>query len=162
MFPMLHTKPQAIDPSVPKNKIFKGFFYHIWPMCPSWSCDPDVANKLSFPRHVKVPFEITLWLAHWCQRRCLKSVDDGWADGQTDAGACLNYTLTYEPKGSDELINKKKSTHLTSTPIPGKKKKKKKKKKKERNSILNEGEKRNKRRLIPLLFALISDRHIIF
>ena len=42
MFPMLHTKPQAIDPSVPKNKIFKGFFLPymanvpiliMWPIC---------------------------------------------------------------------------------------------------------------------------------
>ena len=24
-------------------------FYHIWAWPPSWSCDPDAANKLSFP-----------------------------------------------------------------------------------------------------------------
>ena len=24
-------------------------FYHIWAWRPSWSCDPDAANKLSFP-----------------------------------------------------------------------------------------------------------------
>ena len=30
------------------RKFLKGF-YHIWSWWPSWSCDPHVANKLTFP-----------------------------------------------------------------------------------------------------------------
>ena len=50
--------------------------------------------------------------------RCLKSVDDGgmegWMDGRRmDDGACLYYNLTYEPKGSGELKNKRPVGHYT-------------------------------------------------
>ena len=31
-----------------EGKFLKGF-YHIWVWLPSWSCDPDATNKLSFP-----------------------------------------------------------------------------------------------------------------
>ena len=37
-----------IGPTVPEKNIFD-WFYHIWAWRPSWSCDPDAANKLSFP-----------------------------------------------------------------------------------------------------------------
>ena len=40
-------------PPVPK-KILKGFS-HIWAWRPSWSCDPDAANKLSFPLYKGAP-----------------------------------------------------------------------------------------------------------
>ena len=33
-------------------------FYHIWEMRPSWSCDPDAANKLSFPLPKEAPHKI--------------------------------------------------------------------------------------------------------
>ena len=36
-----------IGPLVLEKKILKGF-YHKWGCGPSWSCDPDAANKLSF------------------------------------------------------------------------------------------------------------------
>ena len=52
-------------------------FYHIWAWWPSWSCDQDHLNKLSFPHPIKGPHEICLQLAYWFLRgRCLKSVDD--------------------------------------------------------------------------------------
>ena len=47
--PMLHTKAQGHWPLVPEKKIFEVFFYHIWAWRPSWPCDPDAPNKLSFP-----------------------------------------------------------------------------------------------------------------
>ena len=56
---MLHTK-------FPENRLagsgeegFEGF-YHIWARWPSWSCDPDAANKLSFPLPKEPPHKI--WL----------------------------------------------------------------------------------------------------
>ena len=42
-----------------EKKILKGF-YHLWAWRPSWSCDPDPANKLSFPHPTEAPYEI--WL----------------------------------------------------------------------------------------------------
>ena len=38
---------------------FNGF-YHIWAWRPSWSCDPDAVNKLSFPLSKEAPHKI--WL----------------------------------------------------------------------------------------------------
>ena len=40
--------PKAIGPLIMENKVFKGF-YHIWSWRPSWSCDQDHLNKVSFP-----------------------------------------------------------------------------------------------------------------
>ena len=44
---MLHNKFLGNSPPV-MEKNFEGF-YHIWAWRPSWSCDPDATNKLSFP-----------------------------------------------------------------------------------------------------------------
>ena len=61
---------------------------------------------------MEAPYEIWLWLAkRFLRRRCLKSVDDG--QRQMDNGACLIYKLTYEPKGSGELIKNNQSTETT-------------------------------------------------
>ena len=35
-------------------------FFHIWAWRPYWSCDPDAANKLSFPLPKEAPHKI--WL----------------------------------------------------------------------------------------------------
>ena len=80
---------------------------------------PRPFEKLSFPHPMEAPYEIWLWLAkQFLRRRCLKSVDDdgrprGW---RMDNRACLYYKLTYEPKGSGELIksreNRPKINHL--------------------------------------------------
>ena len=51
---MLQTKFREIGPPVPGEKILKGF-YHLWAWRPSWSCDPDAANKLSFPLPKEAP-----------------------------------------------------------------------------------------------------------
>ena len=42
---------------------------------PSWSCDQDRLNKISFPHPMETPYEIWLQSAEWFLR-CLKSVDD--------------------------------------------------------------------------------------
>ena len=39
-----------------------------------------------------------------CGRRTTDDDDDDDDDGRTDNGACIYYKLTYEPKGSGELI----------------------------------------------------------
>ena len=83
-----------IGPQVPEKKIFEGF-YHIWAWRPSWSCDPDAANKLSFPLPKEALHKIWLWLAKRFQRRrCLKlwTTDD---DGRTpDHGYTISSPLS--------------------------------------------------------------------
>ena len=44
---MLHAKVRG-NRTIGSGEDFKGF-YHIWAWRPSWSCDPDAANKLSSP-----------------------------------------------------------------------------------------------------------------
>ena len=41
------------------RRFLKGF-YHIWAWRPSWSCDQDHLNKLSFPPPKESPFEIEI------------------------------------------------------------------------------------------------------
>ena len=90
-------------------------FYHIWAYRPSWSCDPDAPNKLSFPRLMEAPHEIWLRLAQrFWRRRSLKMVDGRQqttdkGQQRTDDGACLYYNLTNEPKGSSELKSQKRT-----------------------------------------------------
>ena len=58
---MLHTKFRENPPagSGEEDLFLKGF-YHIWAWRPSWSCDPDAANKISFPLPKEAPHKI--WL----------------------------------------------------------------------------------------------------
>ena len=56
---MLHTKFRENRPAGFGEAFLKGF-YHIWAWRPSWSCDPDAANKLSFPLPKEAPHKI--WL----------------------------------------------------------------------------------------------------
>ena len=56
---MLNTKFRENRPPDLEKKIFEGF-YHIWAWRPSWSCDPDAENKLSFPLPKEAPHKI--WL----------------------------------------------------------------------------------------------------
>ena len=95
-----------------RRRFLKGF-YHIWAWRPSWSCDPDAPNKLSFPRPMETPHEIWLRLAQlFWRRRSLKMVD-----GQrTDDGACLYYKLTSEPKDAGELKKPQLSDRRTYLP----------------------------------------------
>ena len=77
---MLHTKFQGHRPFSSREELLR-FLPYIWAWWPSWSCDQDSLNKLSFPHPREAPYEIWLWLAQWFQRRrCLKSVDDCWTD----------------------------------------------------------------------------------
>ena len=46
---MLHTKFRENRPAGSGEGRFLKSFYHIWAWRPSWSCDLDAANKLSFP-----------------------------------------------------------------------------------------------------------------
>ena len=56
---MLHTKFRENRPASSGNR-FLGL-YHIWAWRPSWSCDPNAANKISFPLpkrlHIKFGFD---------------------------------------------------------------------------------------------------------
>ena len=56
---MLHTKFRENRPAGSGEDFLKGF-YHIWAWQPSWSCDPDATNKLSFPLPKEAPHNI--WL----------------------------------------------------------------------------------------------------
>ena len=56
---MLHTKFRGNRSSSSGKEDFEGF-YHIWAWRPSWSCDPDAANKLSFPLPKVAPHKILL------------------------------------------------------------------------------------------------------
>ena len=99
-----------IRPPVLEKKIFEGF-YHIWAWRPSWSCDPDAANKISFPLPKEAPHKIWLLSAQrFRRRRCLKlfTTTD---DGQTTDGRLLDgYPISSppEPNSSGEL---KRSYH---------------------------------------------------
>ena len=55
--PMLHTKFRGNLPTG-SGDFFKGF-YHIWAWRPSWSCDQDIAIKLSMPLPKKTPHKIS-------------------------------------------------------------------------------------------------------
>ena len=57
---MLHTKFRENRPAVSGRRRFLKGFYHIWAWRPSWSCDPDAANKISFPLPKEAPHKI--WL----------------------------------------------------------------------------------------------------
>ena len=105
MHPMLNTKFQGHQPFGSGEDFFKGF-YHIWAWRPSWSCDLDHLNKLSFPRPKEAPHEIWLQWAQWFQRRwCLKMLTTHTYihTYERTTEAYLYYKLTNEPKGSGEL-----------------------------------------------------------
>ena len=61
---MLHTKFRENRPAGSGEEDFFECFYHmyIWAWRPSWSFDPDAANKLSFPYprrlHIKLCFDL--------------------------------------------------------------------------------------------------------
>ena len=69
--------PSFVEIGLPvlEQKFFNGF-YHIWVWRPSWSCDPDAANKISFPLPREDPHKIWLRLAKRFRRRSLSIVDD--------------------------------------------------------------------------------------
>ena len=64
-----------------QRRFLKGF-HHILAWRPSWSCDPDAANKISFPLPKEAPHKIWLWSPQRFLRRCL-SIVGRTKDGQT-------------------------------------------------------------------------------
>ena len=90
---MLHTKFGGNRPAGCGEDFLSGF-YHIWAWRPSWSCDQDPANKLSFPLPMDALHKILLSSAKRFQRRrSLKLwTDDGRR--RTDEGAWPSYKLT--------------------------------------------------------------------
>ena len=55
--PILHTKFHGNRPTG-SGEIFVGF-YHMWALRPSWSCDQDMANKISIPLSKEAPHKIS-------------------------------------------------------------------------------------------------------
>ena len=86
---------KVIGPLVLEKKTFEGF-YHIRVWWPSWSCDPDSVNKLSFPHPIEAPYEIWLLLAQWFWRKRPLKMVDGWTNDEP----WLYYKLTNDSKGS--------------------------------------------------------------
>ena len=64
---MLHTKFYGNWLTGSREGFFKGF-YHIWAWRPSWSYDPDTANKLLFPLPIESLNKIWFCLAKRFQR----------------------------------------------------------------------------------------------
>ena len=92
--PMLHAKFQGHRPFGFGEEDFYGF-YHKWAWRPSWSCDQDRLNKLSFPYPMETPYEIWLESSKWfLRRRRLKSVDDRQTDRRTDGRRRPTYPIT--------------------------------------------------------------------
>ena len=55
---MLHTKFHGNRQSVLEKKIFEGYLpYMAWR--PSWSCDPDIANRICMPLSKEAPHKIS-------------------------------------------------------------------------------------------------------
>ena len=78
-------------------------FDHIWAWRPSWSCDPDAANKISFPLPKEAPQNLALIGQAVSEKKmfehCERTMDDdGRTDGRADAGPLVYYKLTYEPR----------------------------------------------------------------
>ena len=63
-------------------------FYHIWAWRPSWSCDPDAANKLSFhlPKEAHIGFGFDWPSGFGEEDLCALWTDGRSDDGRTDAG----------------------------------------------------------------------------
>ena len=57
---MLHTKFRENRPAGSGEEDFLKGFDHIWAWRPSWSCDTDAVNKISFPLPKEAPHKI--WL----------------------------------------------------------------------------------------------------
>ena len=56
---MLHAKFRGNRTNGSREEdFFKGFYHYIWAWRLSWSCDPDAANKLSFPLPKEAPHKI--------------------------------------------------------------------------------------------------------
>ena len=66
---MLHTKFRGNWPTGSGEEDFLSGFYHIWGWRPSWSCDQDIANKISMQLPKEALHKISIRSAKWFQRR---------------------------------------------------------------------------------------------
>ena len=72
---MLHTKFRKSRSAGSGEDDFKGF-HHIWAWRPSWSCDPDAANKLSFPLPMEAPHKILALIGQAVLEKMFEIVND--------------------------------------------------------------------------------------
>ena len=79
-----------------KRRFLKGF-YHIWAWLPSWSCDPNSANKFWFPLSIG-GFTQNLALIGQAisEKKRFEIVEDGGTD-EGYAVAWVYHKFTYEP-----------------------------------------------------------------
>ena len=56
---MLHTKFRGNRPAGSREEDLLKGFYHIWAWRPSWSCDQNIANKISMPLRKEAPHKIS-------------------------------------------------------------------------------------------------------
>ena len=70
-------------------KILKGFC-HIWAWGPSWSCDQDHLNKLSFPYPKGFKF-------NWPRGFRGEATDDEWTPDAAVIGILLGHSLAFVP-----------------------------------------------------------------
>ena len=84
------------------RRSLKGF-YHICALRPSWSCDPDAANKISFPLTKEAPHQNLALIGksisgkkifEHCERRRTTTTDDGWTpDHEYSIGSPISLWL---------------------------------------------------------------------
>ena len=61
---MLHTKFRKNRPAGSGKEDYLIGFYHIWAWRPSWSCNLDLENKLSFPLPMDAPHKLSIRFAN--------------------------------------------------------------------------------------------------
>ena len=91
---MLHTMFRGNWPTG-SGGFLKGFLNHIWVWRPSWSCDLDAVNKLSFPLPMEVPYKILALIDKAVREKMIEIVGDGRQQRRPDAGSWLYYKLTW-------------------------------------------------------------------
>ena len=119
MSPMLLPSPMAIGPLILEKKIFKGILPYM----------DMVAILIKWPRcgeHIFVPpapegftWNLALTSPMYSKEKTFEDCRQPTTDRQRDGGACLYYKLTYEPKGSGELIKHQKERIWKLFPLSG-------------------------------------------
>ena len=88
-------------------------FYHIWAWRPSWSCDPDAANKISFPLPKEAPHKIWLRSDQRFRRRSLSIVDD--ADGSGELIIRCTRTRSTRRRTREKITTRTSTIQKTTT-----------------------------------------------
>ena len=82
---MLHPSFVEIGPPVLEKKIFE-VFYHIWAWRPSWSCDQDIAYKITMLLPKEAPHKISTRSARRFRKRRSLKLWTTTTDGRTTDG----------------------------------------------------------------------------